>query len=97
MKQRPELSEVVLKRGTGDEETICGLVQLELTNKSAIEVLDAVSLIDNDELPAKSSQKLAVIHANLITCDHDRKLFSSRVFELRPAHLLALLLVAVVQ
>ena len=45
MKQGPELSEIVLKGCACDEQTICGLVGLQLANKAAVEIFDTMPFI----------------------------------------------------
>ena len=42
-------------------------------DKTTVEVLNAVSLINNHQLPRLMHQKLTIIHGNLIWSHHDRK------------------------
>ena len=96
VEEGPEFREVVLEGSSGEKKAVGGGVGLELADEAAVEVLEAVALIDDDVLPAEALEVLAVIHDNLVGGDDDREGAVERL-EALAADLAALIDGAVVQ
>jgi hypothetical protein len=56
VKKRPKLVEVVLERGSSDQETILGVEGADDLRELRVFVLDTVSLINDNVLPGKLFQ-----------------------------------------
>eukprot|EP00047_Mylnosiga_fluctuans_P015592 m.47793 g.47793 ORF g.47793 m.47793 type:complete len:363 (-) comp6000_c0_seq1:3-1091(-) len=65
VKQGPQLCEVVLQRGASDQEAIGALEGLEVLDEAAVQVLDAVALVDDEILPRQIREEAAVFHDDL--------------------------------
>jgi hypothetical protein len=51
MQQRPKLSQVVLQRSASQQQPVRGREHLELRNQHTLEVLDAMTLVNDEVCP----------------------------------------------
>eukprot|EP00976_Prorocentrum_cordatum_P114019 1195790-Prorocentrum_minimum.AAC.6 len=66
VEQRPELLQVVLQRGAGEQQAALALEAIEVAAEAAFAVLHALRLVDDDVLPVHFAQLRAVAHDVLV-------------------------------
>ncbi|KAI3476655.1 hypothetical protein L1887_61750 [Cichorium endivia] len=87
VEERPEFGEVVVERGAREDEAVGALEELEFADEAAVEVLEAVALVDDDKLPRVVGEPLAVADDELVAGDDDGEAHAG-VLVLGQAHLL---------
>ena len=66
LEQRPELGEVILERGAGEQQPVAALLiadGLEVLDQPAIHVLEAVALVDDHKLRRASAPRHHIVRA----------------------------------
>mmetsp|Transcript_56160 Transcript_56160/g.93276 ORF Transcript_56160/g.93276 Transcript_56160/m.93276 type:complete len:546 (+) Transcript_56160:1406-3043(+) len=66
IQEGPQLAQVVLQGGAGDQQTIGGVQPLQLTDELAFEVLQPMGLVHHQILPFHGGEELDVIDGNVI-------------------------------
>jgi len=63
--------EIVLQRGPREQKSVAAVELSDLSRQSAVLVLDAVRLINDDILPRELAQGRSFDDDNLVRCHHD--------------------------
>lgn len=71
LEKSPKLVKVVLERGTSDEETGTRVEDTDDLGEHRVDVLDAVSLVDEDVLPRKLLERRLLAQAELVGGDEN--------------------------